>query len=142
MQNSEETNFLVDSTDSYNSVESCVVKEIEKELLQDISCMWWDQHDHDSSASTRTNFQRVKIIQDWLFLSQELRWIDEHTHVTRKSCRRKTLLMNIRSIMNLLSKKVYESSRIGNEVVSEIEMKMKKSQSIVEFSKFENEDAT
>jgi len=44
--------------------------------------------------------------------------------------------------MNLLSKKVYESSRIGNEVVSEIEMKMKKSQSIVEFSKFENEDAT
>ncbi len=62
--------------------------------------------------------------------------------MTRKSCRRKTLLMNIRSIMNLLSKKVYESSRIGNEVVSEIEMKMKKSQSIVEFSKFENEDAT
>ncbi len=49
--------------------------------------------------------------------------------------------MNIRSIMNLLSKKVYESSRIENEVVSEIEMKMKKSQSIVEFSKFENEDA-
>ncbi len=85
MQNAEEINFLVDSTDSYDSVESCVIKEIEKELLQDISCMWWDQHDHDSSASTRINFQRVKIIQDWLFLSWKLRWIDEHTHVTRKS---------------------------------------------------------
>ncbi len=62
--------------------------------------------------------------------------------MTGKSCRRKTFLMNIRSIMNLLSKTVYESSRIGNEVVSEIEMKMKKSQSIVEFSKFGGEHAT
>jgi len=44
--------------------------------------------------------------------------------------------------MNLLSKKIYESSRIGNEVVSEIGMKMKKSQSTVKFSKFGGEDAT
>lgn len=43
--------------------------------------------------------------------------------------------------MNLLSKTVYESSRIENEVVSEIGMKMKKSQSIVELSKFEDEHA-
>ncbi len=49
--------------------------------------------------------------------------------------------MNIKSIMNLLSKTVYESSRIENEVASEIEMKMKKFQSIVELSKFENEHA-
>ncbi len=69
MQNAEEINFLVDSTDSYDSVESCVIEEIEKELLQDVSCMWWNQHDHDSSASTEINFQRVKIIQNWLFLS-------------------------------------------------------------------------
>jgi len=39
MQNAEEINFLVDSTDSYDSVESCVIEEIEKELLQDVSCM-------------------------------------------------------------------------------------------------------
>lgn len=62
--------------------------------------------------------------------------------MTGKNCRRKTSLMNIRSIMNLLSKKIYESSRIGNEVVSEIGMKMKKSQSTVKFSKFGGEDAT
>ncbi len=43
--------------------------------------------------------------------------------------------------MNLLSKTVYESSRIGNEAVSEIEMKMKKFSSAVEPSKFEGEDA-
>ena len=61
--------------------------------------------------------------------------------MTGKSCRRKTSLMNIRSIMNLLSKTVYESSRIENEVVSEMGMKMKKSQSVVESSKFESEDA-
>ena len=60
--------------------------------------------------------------------------------MTRKSCRRKTSL-NIRSIMNLLSKTVYESSEIENEVVSEIEIKMKKFQSIVKLSKFEGEDA-
>ena len=60
--------------------------------------------------------------------------------MTGKSCRRKTPL-NIRSIMNLLSKTVYESSRIGNEAVSEIEMKMKKFSSAVEPSKFEGEDA-
>lgn len=140
MQNAEKTNFLIDSTDSYDSVESCVVEEIEEGLLQDVLCMWWDQHDRDSSASTRANFQRVKVIQGWLFLNRRLRWIDEHTHVTRKSCRRKTSL-NIRSIMNLLSKTVYESSRIENEVASEIEMKMKKFSSIVELSKFEGEDA-
>jgi len=39
MQNAEEINFLVDSTDFYDSVESCVIEEIEKELLQDVSCM-------------------------------------------------------------------------------------------------------
>ncbi len=43
--------------------------------------------------------------------------------------------------MNLLSKTVYESSEIENEVVSEIEIKMKKFQSIVKLSKFEGEDA-
>jgi len=37
--NSKEINFFVDSTDSYDSVESCVIEEIEKELLQDVSCM-------------------------------------------------------------------------------------------------------
>ncbi len=49
--------------------------------------------------------------------------------------------MNIKSIINLLSKIVYKSSRIENEVISEIEMKMKKSQSIIKLLKFENKDA-
>jgi len=48
--------------------------------------------------------------------------------------------MNIKSIINLLSKIVYKSSRIENEVISEIEMKMKKSQSIIKLLKFENKD--
>jgi len=39
MQNAEKTNFLIDSTGSYDSVESCVVEEIEGELLQDVLCM-------------------------------------------------------------------------------------------------------
>ena len=126
MQNAEEVNFLVDSTNSYDSVESCVVEEIKKELLQDVLCMWWNQHDHDSSASTRANFQRVKIIQEWLFLSRKLRWINEHTHVMSKIYRRKTSFMNIRSIMKMFSNTVYESLRIENEITSEIEMKMQK----------------
>jgi len=49
--------------------------------------------------------------------------------------------MNIKSIINLLSKIVYKSSRIENEVISEIEMKMKKSQSMIKLLKFENKDA-
>lgn len=44
--------------------------------------------------------------------------------------------------MNLLSKTAYESPRIGNEVVSEMGMKVKKFQSAVEPSKFGGEDAT
>ncbi len=140
MQNAEKTNFLIDSTGSYDSVESCVAEEIEGGLLQDVLCMWWDQHDRDPSASTRANFQRVKVIQGWLFLNRGLRWIDEHTHVTGKGCRRKTPL-DIRSTMNLLPKTAYESPRIGNEAASEIGMKMKKFSSTVEPSKFEGEDA-
>lgn len=37
--NPKETNFLVDPTGSYDSVESCVIEEIEGELLQDVPCM-------------------------------------------------------------------------------------------------------
>lgn len=36
MQNAEEINFLVDSADSYDSIESCVIKVIKKKLLQDV----------------------------------------------------------------------------------------------------------
>jgi hypothetical protein len=50
--------------------------------------------------------------------------------------------MNIRSTMNLLPKKAYESPRIGNEAAPEIGMEMKKSQSAVEPSKFGGGDAT
>ncbi len=37
--NPKETNFLVDPTGSYGSVESCVAGEIEGGLLQDVPCM-------------------------------------------------------------------------------------------------------